>query len=80
MDKTAFWKIIEDSKFISSSSYERPVVQRAALEKLSPDEIQDFQEAYISLVYNAYTWPMWGAAYVMNDGSSEEALTILEIG
>ena len=72
MDKTAFWKIIEDSKSMSSNSYKRPDALRAALDKLSPDEIQSFQEAYIALVYNAYTWPLWGAAYVMNGGCSDD--------
>lgn len=72
MDKTFFWEIIEDAKSASSSRYERPGTLRAALEKLSPDEIQGFQEAYIAQVDEAYTWPLWGAAYVMNGGCSDD--------
>ncbi len=72
MDKAAFWKIVEDAKTASSSSYERPDALRAALEKLSADEIQGFQETYIAQVYAAYTWPLWGAAYVMNGGCSDD--------
>ena len=72
MDKAAFWEIIGDAKSASSNSYERPDALRAALDKLSPDEIQGFQEAYIVQVCDAYTWPLWGAAYVMNGGCSDD--------
>jgi hypothetical protein len=72
MDKTVFWEIIEDAKSASSSSHQRPDTLRAALDKLSPDEIKGFQETYIAQVYDAYAWPLWGAAYVMNGGCSDD--------
>jgi hypothetical protein len=72
MDKAVFWEIIGDARSASSSSYERPVKLRAALEKLPPDEIQGFQETYIAQIDAAYTWPLWGAAYVMNGGCSDD--------
>lgn len=72
MDNAAFWGIIGGAKEASSNSYERPDALRAALEKLSPAEVQGFQEAYIARVYHAYTWPLWGAAYVMNGGCSDD--------
>ncbi len=72
MDKAVFWEIIENAKSASPSSYERPEGLRAALQKLTPDDIQAFQEAYIAQVYQAYTWPLWGAAYVINGGCSDD--------
>ncbi len=72
MDDAAFWEIIEGAKLGSSSSYDRPHSLRAALEKLPPDEIQGFHEAYIAKVDAAYTWSLWGAAYVMNGGCSDD--------
>ena len=72
MDSDDFWKIVEEAKSASSSSFERPEALRHALQNLSPDEIQGFQETYIAQVYAAYTWPLWGAAYVMNGGCSDD--------
>jgi hypothetical protein len=72
MEKAAFWEIIGDVKSVSSSSYERPDALRAALVKLPPDEIQGFQEAYAAQIIAAYTWSLWGAAYVMNGGCSDD--------
>ena len=72
MDEATFWEIIEEVKKASANKDERPDVLRVALEKLSPDEIQSFKETYIAQVYAAYTWPLWGAAYVMNGGCSDD--------
>lgn len=72
MDEATFWETIEGVKMASANKDERPDVLRVALEKLSPDEIQSFKETYITQVYAAYTWPLWGAAYVMNGGCSDD--------
>ena len=72
MDDSAFWEIIEGAKSGSSSSYDRPQALHAALQKLPPDEIQGFHETYIAKVDTAYTWSLWGAAYVMNGGCSDD--------
>jgi Protein of unknown function (DUF4240) len=72
MDNPAFWQIIGDVKAASGSTDERPQALRAALEKLPPDQIQEFQQRYVAQVYAAYTWPLWGAAYVMNGGCSDD--------
>jgi hypothetical protein len=72
MNKAGFWEIIESAKLASPSKDERPEALRAVLEKLSPDEIKSFHEAYLGLVSTAYTWPLWGAAYVMNGGCSDD--------
>lgn len=72
MDNTTFWEIIERVRMASPGKDERPEALRAVLDELSPEEIQDFQESYIAQVYGAYTWPLWGAAYVMNGGCSDD--------
>jgi len=72
MDKATFWEIIEKARLASPSKDERPEALRSVLEELSPDEIQSFHETYITQVYAAYTWPLWGAAYVMNGGCSDD--------
>lgn len=72
MDNATFWEIIERSRMASPSKGERPDALRAVLEQLSPDEIQSFQESYIAQIYEAYTWPLWGAAYVINGGCSDD--------
>jgi len=72
MDKATFWEIVESAKSAAPSKDERPEALRAALEELSPEAIKSFQEAYIGQVYSAFTWPLWGAAYVMNGGCSDD--------
>lgn len=72
MDESSFWAIIERAKLAAASTEERPTALDAVLEGCSPAEIKGFQEAYIVQVYAAYTWPLWGAAYVMNGGCSDD--------
>ena len=72
MEMAEFWRIIESAKLASPSSDERPEALRAALGALAPDEIQAFQELYIAKISEAYTWPLWGAAYIMNGGCSDD--------
>lgn len=72
MDEAAFWTIVEAAKSAASSSSGRPEALRAVLLELAPDDVQGFQEAYMAQVHAAYTWPLWGAAYVMNGGCSDD--------
>lgn len=42
------------------------------MRQLSTDELQSFQRHYDDAVKAAYRWDLWGAAYVINGGCSDD--------
>lgn len=42
------------------------------LQDLTPDEIISFDSIFRELVYNAYDWKLWAAAYIVNGGCSDD--------
>ena len=70
MKKADFWKHIELSKRSDPEEHEERLVKR--LSKLSPSEILQFAKWWISVHDAAYTWKLWGAAYLMNGGCSDD--------
>lgn len=73
MDETSFWKIIARSK---EAAGDAPDLQgetlRAALEELSSEEVVEFSRVFAEHVVRAYRWDLWGAAYVINGGASDD--------
>jgi hypothetical protein len=73
MDDPAFWKVIKrarseadgDTDAIAEGVYEQ-------LTQLSPAEIQSFHAILESKVNAAYSWKLWGAAYLLNGGCSDD--------
>ena len=45
---------------------------RARLEKLRPEDIVSFDVHYDALRFRAYRKELWGAAYLMNGGCSDD--------
>jgi hypothetical protein len=43
-----------------------------ALERLPLDEIRAFDDAFARMFHRSYTWPLWGAAYLINGGCSDD--------
>ncbi|MBI5362235.1 MAG: DUF4240 domain-containing protein [Planctomycetes bacterium] len=73
MQLEEFWKIVEVARSASSSDPdERVDALRAALSRLSLAQLQEFQAHYDALHARAYRWDLWGAAYVMNGGCSDD--------
>jgi hypothetical protein len=77
MDETRFWELIEEASHAAPghdmASADR---QAAALEKrlaeLSRPEIVAFQEILDRKRDESYRWDLWGAAYLMNGGCSDD--------
>jgi hypothetical protein len=70
MKKADFWKHIELSKRSAPEEHVERLVNR--LSKLSPLEILHFQKWWNSVRDAAYTWKLWGVAYLMNGGYSDD--------
>jgi Protein of unknown function (DUF4240) len=72
MTPDRFWQIIE----IASRSGNDPDAQLSALgsslQKLTIEEIISFEVAFRQFLNNAYTWDLWGAAFVIHGGCSDD--------
>ncbi len=76
MDATGFWDIIEgvhqDAHGVMD---EKCALLKQALSALSDDDLKNFAAHFDRFDAQAYTWPLWGAAYVLNGGCSDDAFT-----
>jgi len=78
MEIDEFWKIIELSRreVRSDESDGNMERQRKALEsllsKMSPDEIVAFDRQLMRQMRIAYRWDLWGAAYIIASGCSDD--------
>lgn len=74
MDNKIFWNLIQSTKEQAAANLDaRPVVLQRLLSQLSAVDIQAFQVRYESLLLEANHWNLWGAAYLMNGGCSDDA-------
>jgi hypothetical protein len=59
-----FWAIVE--------RVSRPADLHAELGNLPDDEVLEFEHRHAAFMDQAYTWDLWGAAYVINGGCSDD--------
>jgi hypothetical protein len=73
MDDAQFWEIIESG---GRGALNDPDKQLAAVNKrllkLTPQEVLGFNQAFNQKLADAYTWDLWGAAYLINGGCSDD--------
>jgi len=73
MDEQQFWDIVEQAKSASGPDLDhRPEALEKILSPLPLESIQAFQQRYEHLLIKANSWKLWGAAYVMNGGCSDD--------
>ncbi len=76
MDNKLFWSIIGKSSEHAGSGMDAQDAQVAALrellQELTPDEIVAFQRLFDECMIQAYHWDLWGAAYVIGQGCSDD--------
>lgn len=71
MNRDEFWAIIDATRS-DSDPYEHAEAVQDALCTKSPDEIVDFERHMAGLLAESYTWKLWGAAYLINGGCSDD--------
>jgi hypothetical protein len=76
MDIEKFWEIIDAAK---DSEVPEEIVSEE-LKKLPPDEIVSYQEHFDSLYDQAYRWDLWGAAYMIGGGCSDDGFMDFRYG
>ncbi|WP_310492854.1 DUF4240 domain-containing protein [Dechloromonas sp.] len=73
MDNTWFWKLIDKSRQASDGDPAQQLEELGALlDDLSAEDIVEFQNIFNSHFQSSYTWPLWGAAYVIGGGCSDD--------
>ena len=73
MDDAQFWKMIDESRKKSRGILEDQLDRlEASVKQLTPDEIVEFDQVYSKYMSQAYTWDLWGAAYVIGGGCSDD--------
>jgi len=81
MDEQKFWKIIEESL---QGAHGSQAVQKAKLKKilstLDAGEIAAFDQIFTRLMHKSYTWDLWGGAYVLNGGCSDDSFEYFRRG
>jgi len=71
MPADRFWQVIEHTRFAQDRDAHVKAL-RTALRKLSLEELISFEVAFRRYLNTAYTWDLWGAAYVINGGCSDD--------
>jgi len=74
MTNDTFWEIIAKSKSASDGDMDAQVqaLQRELL-NLPADEIVEFERVFGEYTQQAYRWDLWGAAYIIGGGCSDDA-------
>jgi hypothetical protein len=73
IDEAAFWSIIEEGLHASpDDSDAQAEVVRARLRTLSPTDVRAFERIFDEKHATAYSWDLWGAAYWINGGCSDD--------
>ena len=71
MSEEIFWAIIERTRKAGSYQAQLGELENELL-KLPVSEIEKFDNRFTSLMANSYTYKLWGAAYVINGGCSDD--------
>ena len=71
MTRDEFWKIIDDAAAEGDASDTAEAVQET-LKSLTLQDILAFDKHMDALMAESYTWSLWGAAYLINGGCSDD--------
>lgn len=73
MDEGRFWAIVDGIHAKSPDDMEvKSEALKEALSRLPPKDALRFSEIFDATMNRAYTWPLWGAAYVINGGCGDD--------
>ncbi|MET0246021.1 MAG: DUF4240 domain-containing protein [Sphingomonas sp.] len=72
LDEHAFWALIDQSAAGATSQERQIAALRAGLLHLSAEQIAEFQHQFDTAMRASYSWDLWGAAYLVNGGASDD--------
>ncbi|MFF4544154.1 DUF4240 domain-containing protein [Streptomyces sp. NPDC001435] len=74
MEESEFWELVDAAREAAEGDPEEQadlLVER--LLQLDPESVLDFARHFESRYNRAYRWDLWGAAWVLLDGASDDA-------
>src|SRR6188472_790178 len=75
MDEDGFWKIVQNAHDSSGGDDQKCAALRRQVAALSKKDAPEFARMFDAKMDQAYSWPLWGAAYVINGGCSDDTFT-----
>ncbi|MCX3060076.1 DUF4240 domain-containing protein [Streptomyces beihaiensis] len=74
MDETEFWELIDSTRAAADGDpeYHAELLVDRLLAR-DPESVLDFARHFESRYNRAYRWDLWGAAWVLLDGASDDA-------
>jgi len=76
MDEDGFWKIVQNAHDSSGGDMDQKCAAlRRQVAALSKKDAPEFARLFDAKMDQAYSWPLWGAAYVINGGCSDDTFT-----
>ena len=76
MDEDGFWKIVQRAHDNSGGDMDQKCdALRRQIAALPKDEALEFARRFNDKMDQAYDWPLWGAAYVINGGCSDDTFS-----
>ena len=76
MNKDRFWSIVDRVHRESGGDMERKCeLLKGQFAELSAEELQSFNDHFAQADADAYTWELWGAAYVINGGCGDDTFS-----
>ncbi len=79
MDRVIFWSLIAASRRGVEADDQDAQVEKleARLAKLTPEDLVGFERVFDELLQTSYRADLWGAAYLINGGCSDDGFGIL---
>jgi len=68
----AFWALIEATRSNGADCDSQAATLGAQLSRLSPEQIVQFDEEMRARFVESYRWDLWGVAYLINGGASDD--------
>jgi len=72
MDSEEFWRAVEDARSRARSDKEFCAHMKCMLKRLNEEGIRQYYKTYSDIEANAHSFRLWGAAYIINNGCSDD--------
>lgn len=73
MDEGQFWDLLQRTHDAAPSDMDRKCeLLKAELQKLSRNDAIDFAFLFDTMMGRAYSWRLWGAAYIIHGGCGDD--------
>ena len=73
MPDQRFWALVEATTAFENDPERQLAALHDVLGKLPIDEIEAYESAFDALMKRSYSWDLWGAAYVVHGGASDDS-------